>query len=83
MWLIVMALLTVPVVIPLSRFERPRGGAIAPPLWRGVAGVIAVCLGLALLAYFGVGGPDGINWIALALPLAGAVVGGVVRPRQG
>lgn len=77
-WLLVMAGVTAPAVIPLARFERPKTRMAAPARWRGIIAVLSVCLGLALLAYFGVGGPDGLNWIALSLPFVGALVGGVV-----
>jgi hypothetical protein len=81
-WLAAVAVITIPTVLGMARFERPRGEVAPPPAWRGISAVVLVCLGLALLAYYGVGGPDGVNWIALGLPMAGALVGRVLRVRR-
>jgi hypothetical protein len=72
-------------LLPLvSRFERARSGTVAVPAWRQIAGALLVCAGLALLALGGVGGDGwlGLRLSALALPFAGAWLGGLL-PRFG
>ncbi len=78
LWIVAMAVLTLPLLAIFSRFERPRAGVPPPPAWRGALGVAGICTGLGLLAYFGIGNEDGLNWIALAITGAGTVGGRVV-----
>jgi hypothetical protein len=82
LWLALMAVVIAPFIAAFSRFERPRGNPTAPPAWRGVVSVVAVCTGLGALAYFGVGDTQGVNWEFLALPFAGALVGGLIGGRD-
>jgi len=81
-WLAAMAAVTVPLVLLLSRFERPRRELAAPSAAGAISGVVLVCSGLGLLAYFGVGDENGLNWLALMLTFAGGWVAGVVRPER-
>jgi hypothetical protein len=69
-----------------GRFERlaRRRGAAAAPAWQSLAGAIAVCGGLAVLALGGIGGPGalGIRLSILLLTFAGfALASGVPLPR--
>jgi hypothetical protein len=78
-WLATMTVLVIPFVIAFGRFERPRvDRRPAPPAWKPVMATILVCAGLGLLATGGVADADGLNVIALLLPLAGVIAGGVV-----
>jgi hypothetical protein len=43
-----------------------------------VAATVAVCAGLGSLASFGIADTEGLNVVALLLPLVGVVAGGVV-----
>jgi hypothetical protein len=69
-----------------GRFEqlaRLRGAAVAPA-WQSVAGAIAVCGGLAVLALGGIGGPGALGVrVSIVLPtFAGfALASGVPLPR--
>jgi hypothetical protein len=78
LWLALMVVVVSPFIAGFNRFERPKGDIAPPPVWRGIAGVVLVCAGLGSLAFFGVGDEQGVNWEYLALPFAGAFVGGVV-----
>ena len=70
-----------------GRFEqlaRVRGAA-APPAWQSVAGAVAVCGGLAVLAVGGIGAPGvlGIRVGIVLLTFGGfALVTGFPRPRM-
>ena len=78
-WLAVMTLSTLPFLIGFGRFERPRADyRPAPPAWKPVLAALAACAGLGLLAAGGIADADGLNVVALILPLAGVVAGGVV-----
>lgn len=79
LWLLVVGVVTVPLVLAFSRFERPRGDLPAPMAWRGVLAVGLICAGLGTLAHFGIGDETGVNWPALALPFVGAAVGGFLH----
>jgi hypothetical protein len=64
--------------VVFGRFEqlaRARS-ASAPPAWQSVAGAIAVCGGLAVLALGGIGAPGllGVRIGALLLTFAGAAL---------
>lgn len=82
-WIVAMALLTLPLLTTFSRFERPRAEVPPPPAWRGALGVAGICAGLGLLAYFGIGNEAGLNWIALAVTAVGTIAGRVVGTSRG
>jgi hypothetical protein len=68
-------------LMPLvARFERIPSPATTAPAWRQVSGTLIVCAGLALLAYFGFGGPTPLSTQAVAacLPFAGALAAGLL-----
>jgi hypothetical protein len=72
-------LVTLPFLIGFGKFERPRADyRPAPPAWKPVLAALAACAGLGLLASGGIADADGLNVVALLLPLAGVVAGGVV-----
>ncbi|MDH3247571.1 MAG: acyltransferase, partial [Acidimicrobiia bacterium] len=78
-WLALMTVVTLPFLIAFGRFERPRtDNRPAPPAWKPVLATLAACAGLGLLAARGIADADGLNVVALMLPLAGVVAGGVV-----
>lgn len=78
-WLALMTLVVLPFMVAFGRFERPRrDNRPAPPTWKPVVATVAVCAGLGSLASFGIADTDGLNVVALLLPLAGVVAGGVV-----
>jgi len=79
-WMLVYVVALVPFALVFGRFERGGSGAVAPT-WRLVSGALLVCGGLAFLALDGVGGDGflGLRLGALALPMAGAVLAGVVQ----
>jgi hypothetical protein len=75
-WLAVLAVATIPFVLVFGRFERPdRDPRPAPPMWKPVLAVVAACAGLGLLAVNGVADADGLNGLAIALPVAAVMVG--------
>lgn len=79
-WLVLLLALTLPAVAVVARFERPgRDQRPAPAGWQPVVAVIGVCAGLAMLARHGIADEDGLNLVATILPVAGLVVGGVMR----
>jgi hypothetical protein len=85
-WLTVLAVATVPFVLAFGRFERPDSDPRpAPPAWQPVTAVIAACAGLGLLAVNGVADADGLNGLAIVLPVVAVMVGGVggARIREG
>lgn len=83
LWFAVLAAVTIGLILIFGRFERPHPDPRpAPPTWRPVTAVIAICAGLGLLAYHGVADADGLNGVALTLPFAAAVVGGVAGARR-
>lgn len=78
-WLAVMIVAVIPFVIGFGKFERPRTDRRpAPPTWKPVTATLLICAGLGTLAAGGVADADGLNVVALLLPLAGVVAGGVV-----
>lgn len=78
-WLAVMTILVLPFMVVFGRFERPRrDNRPAPPTWKPVFATLAACAGLGLLASGGIADTDGLNVVALLLPLVGVVAGGVV-----
>jgi hypothetical protein len=77
-WLAVLTLATIPFVLVFGRFERPEtDDRPAPPVWKPIVAVGMACAGLGLLAVNGVADADGLNGLALALPVLAIVVGGV------
>ena len=78
-WLAFMTLMLIPFLVAFGRFERPRTDLRpAPPVWKPVLATVAVCAGLGMLASGGIADADGLNIVALLLPLAGVVAGGVI-----
>ncbi len=78
-WIALMMLATIPFLVVFARFERPRvDNRPAPPAWKPVVATLAVCAGLGLLASGGIADADGLNVVALLLPVVGVVSFGVV-----
>ena len=81
-WIGVLAVLLVPVALPLSALER-RGrkpDAPVPSAARQVTGAVMVCLGIALLAMWGFGGAP-LPWFgvgAFGLVMLGAGLSGLL-----
>jgi len=82
LWIGILAILLVPVALPLSALER-RGRnpeSPTPSAARQVIGAIMVCLGIAFLAMWGFGGAP-LPWLdigALALVIVGAGLSGLL-----
>jgi hypothetical protein len=78
LWIAILAAILAIFIPIFSRFEqKARAGAAAPlPAWRAVAGAMAVCTGIAVLALTGIGaeGPLGIRIWAVIVTLAGAAL---------
>jgi hypothetical protein len=47
-----------------------------------VTAVVAICVGLGLLAALGVSDQEGLNGLALALPIVAVVAGGIGGARR-
>lgn len=82
-WILVLLALLSSFVSVFGRFERHarlRAGS-APAAWQSVAGAVAVCVGVAVLALGGVGGPGplGIQVWFLLLTFAGAALAAGAR----
>jgi len=79
-WLAVYAL-TLALLMPLvARFERLRAPPTPAPAPRQVLGAALACVGLALVAYLGLGGntPLSVQIGAAAAPFVGALLGGLM-----
>ncbi len=77
-WLAILITATVPLLGMFGRFERPAPDRRpAPRAWRPVAAAVLSCAGLGFLAGYGIADADGLNGLALSLPFAGIVIGGV------
>lgn len=77
-WMFVLIVATMPFLVVFGRYERPNpDNRPAPPAWRPLLAVIATCGGLGLLARFGIADREGLNVVALTLPFAAAVAGGI------
>lgn len=83
LWIAALVVATIPFIMVFGRYERPNPDhRPAPPVWQPVAAVIAACIGLGLLAALGVSDGEGLNGLALALPFAAAMAGGVGGARR-
>jgi len=82
LWIVVLAILLVPVTLLLSPLERisrsPNSSTASAP--RQVVGAMMICLGIALLAMFGYGGGPlpGLDLAAFALVALGAGTSGLL-----
>jgi hypothetical protein len=79
-WVLVYAV-TLAALMPLvARFERSPLPERTAPAWRQIIGALLVCAGLALLAYFGLGGTTAlpIQVIAVSAPVAGGLIAGLL-----
>ena len=78
LWLGALLIATLPFLAVFGRYERPNPDHRPhPATWRPVLAVICACAGLGLLAFYGIADEDGLNGVALILPLAGLIAGGV------
>jgi len=76
-WLLAYVLALAVLVPMAARFERSHSPAEVASGWRQVLGALIACFGLALLAYFGLGGTEpstGMQAIAVFLPVAGVLL---------
>ena len=82
LWLVALLALLAVFVAIFGRFEqRARGAGAPPPAGQSVAGALAVCFGLSVLALGGLGGPGplGIRGGIVLATLAGAALACGVR----
>lgn len=79
-WLTVLFALLLPLAAILAPLERRKGPETVPATPRLLSGAALACLGLALLALFGVGGGpfDGADVVSLSLVLVGALLAGLI-----
>lgn len=78
LWFLALVLVTLPLLGVFGRYERPYSDRRPHPAsWRPILAVVCACAGLGLLARYGIADEDGLNGIALTLPLAGLIAGGV------
>jgi hypothetical protein len=79
-WLAVYTLLLGAMLPFIARFERLPIPETSAPTWRLTTGAALVCAGLALLAYFGLGGGVSlsIQILAAAAPFVGAIMAGLL-----
>ena len=78
LWMAVLVAATLPFLLVFGRYERPnRDLRPSPPAWRPLLAVVATCAGLGLLAKYGIADAEGLNGVALSLPFAAAVAGGI------
>lgn len=81
-------MLALAALMPLvARFERLPMPAVTAIAWRQISGSLLVCAGLALLAYYGLGGNVAlsIQGAAALAPFLGAALAGLIwfgRPQQ-
>jgi len=80
LWVALLAGLTFALLSLVGRFERPaRDPRPAPRTWKPVTAALAASAGLGLLVLGGIADSDGVNGVAVTLPIAGVFVLGVVR----
>ncbi|HEY7565124.1 MAG TPA: acyltransferase [Acidimicrobiia bacterium] len=78
LWIGLLALATLPFLLAFGRYERPGSDRRPAPIWwRPILAVVATTAGLALLARYGIADREGLHGIALTLPFAAAVAGGI------
>jgi len=78
LWMAALVAATLPFLLVFGRYERPNEDIRPPPpAWRPLLAVVATCAGLGLLAKYGIADEDGLNGVALALPFAAAIAGGI------
>lgn len=84
LWLGVYAIALAAMMPAVARFERLRSPERHAPAGLQVAGALVACLGLAMLAYLGLGGEVGLGLqlLAVATPFAGALLGGLLVTRR-
>lgn len=83
LWMAALVAATLPFLLVFGRYERPNQDLRPPPpAWRPLLAVVATCVGLGLLARFGIADEDGLNGIALSLPFAAAIAGGIGGARM-
>jgi hypothetical protein len=83
LWMAALVAATLPFLLVFGRYERPNQDLRPPPpAWRPLLAVVATCAGLGLLARFGIADEDGLNGIALSLPFAAAIAGGIGGARM-
>ncbi len=83
LWLVILFALLLPVAATLAPLERRKAPEKIPGTARMLAGAAVACLGLALLALFGVGGGpfNGADVVSLGMVLTGALLAGLLaRP---
>jgi hypothetical protein len=77
-WFLALVVVTLPFLAVFGRYERPHiDRRPHPAAWRPILAVVCACAGLGLLAFYGIADEDGLNGVALTLPLAGLIAGGV------
>ena len=81
-WILLLYAVLLPVTLlfsPLERRSLPKGAAV-PHAARLVGGAILICLGVALLAMFGIGSPPipGLNVGAYAMIVIGSATSGLL-----
>jgi hypothetical protein len=86
LWFVVLFAILWVFVSLFGRFEqRARGPSSSPPpAWQSVAGALALCLGLSLLALGGIGAPGSLGirtWTVLLTLLGAALAAGARIPR--
>jgi hypothetical protein len=76
-WLFVYVMALLVLVPMVARFERGDSPRQVAPAWQQILGAVIACVGLALLAYFGLGGATPAPWvqgIAVLLPVTGTLI---------
>ena len=78
LWMAALVLACLPFLVVFGRYERPNPDLRPPPpSWRPILAVVTTCAGLGLLAKYGIADEDGLNGIALGLPFAAVLAGGI------
>jgi peptidoglycan/LPS O-acetylase OafA/YrhL len=83
LWIAFLYAVLLPVAFALAPLERRTlaAGAPVPSAARLVAGALLICLGVALLALFGIGSPPvpGLDIAAFAMVVVGSGISGLLR----